>query len=85
MRLTVQVQEHRLRVGVRDDVALPARTRSGALDDTGGRGIPIIEKFSARWGQSAFGGDAKTVWAEFDIPGGSVLAPEHWGAAPTTD
>jgi hypothetical protein len=81
MWLTVQVHEHRIRVGVRDDVAAPARRRTGAPDNTGGRGIPIVDRLSARWGQSAFDGQTKTVWAEFDVPPGSVLAPEHCAAA----
>lgn len=59
----------RVRVEVTDDGAtLPATRPSGP---TGGWGLVLVEKLSARWGTDWLDGGGKIVWCEIDAAGSS--------------
>ncbi|MZE76082.1 ATP-binding protein [Streptomyces xinghaiensis] len=62
-----------LRLEVSDAGTGTPEIRSPAADETGGRGLLLVETLSHRWGvRRREGGIGKTVWAEVKAPG---LAP----------
>jgi two-component sensor histidine kinase len=67
-RLTLVNHGRRLRIEV-DDVS-PREPRIRTPDDTGGRGLILVDRLASRWGFDRHG-DRKTVWAELalDTPG----------------
>jgi PAS domain S-box-containing protein len=57
----------RLRVEVSDETSRsPVSARSGLLDESG-RGVPLMDALSDRWGTSPHG-EGKIVWFELDLP-----------------
>lgn len=73
MSVAVEAHAQRIRISVRDDSSAPAVPRSPDVGDVGGRGLGLVATLSARWGQTAFDGRNKTVWAEIGIPSDSTL------------
>lgn len=65
----------RLRVEVSDETSRGPVVGGGDLLDDSGRGIPLMDALSDRWG-TAPQGDGKVVWFELDLP-----APEPDGPA----
>ncbi len=76
--IEVMVQGHRshLVVSVSDDSPQPATPRVSGRDGTDGRGLALVSALADRWGQSPFTGTRKSVWADIDLPPGSVLADD---------
>jgi hypothetical protein len=70
-----------LRIEVDD--ASPREPKLRTPDDTGGRGLVLVDRLASRWGFEHHE-DHKTVWAELalDTPGSSGHAP-HLAAART--
>ena len=67
IELVVRRLPGRLRVEVADEEARPpVDTGAGPLDD-GGRGVPIMDALSDRWGTRTDGA-GKVVWFELDLP-----------------
>jgi anti-sigma regulatory factor (Ser/Thr protein kinase) len=67
VELVVRRLPGRLRVEVADEASRPpVVTGAGPLDDAG-RGVPIMDALSDRWGTSADGA-GKVVWFELDLP-----------------
>jgi len=63
-QLAVEVDDHVVRVAVRDlSPELPVR-RLGRVDDVSGRGVIIIEKLASAWGVEREDNGAKRVWFE---------------------
>lgn len=58
----------RLRVEVSDETSRAVESRGGGLLDESGRGVPLMNALSSRWG-SAPHGQGKVVWFELDLPG----------------
>lgn len=75
-RVVVGLEAHRdrIRVTIRDDSPEQALAREASEGATGGRGLTIVDSLSERWGQSAYDGFNKDVWAEVRVGPGSVLA-----------
>jgi serine phosphatase RsbU (regulator of sigma subunit)/anti-sigma regulatory factor (Ser/Thr protein kinase) len=65
----------RLRVEVADDVSTEPRDRDADLLDEAGRGVPLLDGFSDRWG-TAPRGEGKIVWFELDDDNGDGDSPE---------
>lgn len=63
--VTARLAPDRLRVEVADTGAGALAMREAGPDDTGGRGLLLIEALAAAWGTSA-DGDGKLVWFELD-------------------
>lgn len=63
--VTARLAADRLRVEVADTGAGALSMRQARLEDTGGRGLLLIEALAAAWGTSA-DGDGKLVW--FELP-----------------
>ncbi|WP_278235646.1 SpoIIE family protein phosphatase [Isoptericola sp. AK164] len=74
---TVEVDAHRLRVGVRDGCTRAPVLRAPEPQDLSGRGVQFLERLASRWGvEQHLAGDAvgrhvaqgagKTVWFEID-------------------
>ncbi|GAA1982720.1 hypothetical protein GCM10009718_19940 [Isoptericola halotolerans] len=74
---TVEVDDRRLRVGVRDGCTRPPVLRAPQPQDLSGRGVQFLEKLASRWGvqqhqvgdvvgRHAAVGAGKTVWFEID-------------------
>ncbi|MFE7898872.1 ATP-binding protein [Streptomyces sp. NPDC057424] len=68
-RLTLYVVGGTLRIEVTDTRGdrLPHPTRP-APDATTGRGLPVVDTLSDRWGVTPGPHPRKTVWAEVDVP-----------------
>jgi hypothetical protein len=79
-RLTLLGQGRRLRIEVDD--ASPTQPRMRTPDNTGGRGLVLVNMLASAWGVQRHA-HHKTVWAELalDRPGSSGHAP-HMTAAP---
>lgn len=79
-RLAVVDQGRCLRIEVDD--AAPAQPRMRTPDNTGGRGLVLVDRLASAWGVLRHA-HHKTVWAEMvlDRPGSSGHAP-HLSAAP---
>lgn len=58
----------RLRVEVSDQTSRGVVPIGGGLLDESGRGVPLMDALSARWGTSPLGA-GKVVWFELDLPG----------------
>jgi anti-sigma regulatory factor (Ser/Thr protein kinase) len=58
----------RLRVEVSDQTSRGLVTGGGDLLDESGRGVPLMDALSDRWG-TAPRGEGKVVWFELDLPG----------------
>lgn len=56
----------RVRVEVSDEISRSPVTSRGALLDESGRGVPLMDALSDRWGISPHG-DGKVVWFELDL------------------
>ena len=73
---TVEVDDRRLRVAVRDGCTRPPVLRAPEPQDLSGRGVQFLERLASRWGvdqhlgegvgRHADGGEGKTVWFEID-------------------
>lgn len=74
---TVEVDDRRLRVGVRDGCTRPPVLRAPEPQDLSGRGVQFLERLASRWGvqqhqegdvvgRHAAVGAGKTVWFEID-------------------
>jgi hypothetical protein len=61
MLVTVDVDEERVRVEVAD--RNPAQPQLRVPDETGGRGLRLVDELSDRWGVHG-GRPGKTVWFE---------------------
>jgi anti-sigma regulatory factor (Ser/Thr protein kinase) len=64
VRITVTLARERLRAGVRDESPDPPRPREP--DESGGRGMQLLNGLAQRWGVRQHRGDGKTVWFELD-------------------
>ncbi len=59
--------QDRVRVEVSDETSRsPVASRAGLLDESG-RGVPLMDALSDRWGTSPHG-EGKVVWFELDLP-----------------
>lgn len=73
---TVEVDEDRVRIGVRDSSPARPELRDPAPNDFGGRGVQFLERLASRWGVDAHPERVakgsrrrgKTVWFEMDRP-----------------
>ncbi|SDM92374.1 Anti-sigma regulatory factor (Ser/Thr protein kinase) [Streptomyces wuyuanensis] len=66
-----------VRVEVADTCARPPQPRRAAGDDTGGRGLELVDGLADRWGWKREGA-GKSIWCEVDrcvVPGPSVPSP----------
>ncbi|MEU6703321.1 ATP-binding protein [Streptomyces wuyuanensis] len=66
-----------VRVEVADNCARPPQPRRSAGDDTGGRGLELVDGLADRWGWKREGA-GKSIWCEVDrcaVPGPSVPSP----------
>lgn len=63
MLVTVDVDDERVRVEVAD--RNPARPQLRVPDETGGRGLRLVDELSDRWGVHG-GRPGKTVWFEIE-------------------
>ena len=72
--VTARLGDERLRVEVADTGAGALKMREADMDDTGGRGLLLIEALSAAWGTSA-DGDGKLVWFELSTSQEDANAP----------
>lgn len=70
--LSISAHRRSIRILVCDDSAQPAIQRPAPTD--GGRGLAIVDALAAHWGQRAFDGSSKAVWATISLPSGSELA-----------
>jgi anti-sigma regulatory factor (Ser/Thr protein kinase) len=69
-QVTLQLWRYpdRLRVEVSDETSRgPVDTGGGPLDESG-RGVPLMDALSDRWGHAPHG-EGKVVWFELDLPG----------------
>ena len=63
-QLAVEIDEHVVRVAVRDlSPEVPVR-RLGRLDDVSGRGVVIVEELASAWGVDHERNGGKRVWFE---------------------
>ncbi|GAA3239234.1 ATP-binding protein [Actinocorallia longicatena] len=68
LELRLMLLDDRVRVEVRDrDHRMPVLGKPQALDD-GGRGLFLVDAYSAAWGAERSPDGGKTVWAEITIP-----------------
>ncbi|QNN52430.1 ATP-binding protein [Nocardioides mesophilus] len=68
--LTVTIEElaSQVRVAVHDESPTAPCARTAHQDDTGGRGLAVIERFSSAWGVLPGTRSDKSVWASFAVP-----------------
>lgn len=64
VRVRLRRRPGRLRIEIDDGSAIPATRRTPGSD--GGRGMALVEKCTAAWGQLRHG-SGKTVWAELSL------------------
>ncbi|MBL1113577.1 ATP-binding protein [Streptomyces sp. 110] len=77
VRIARLVDEGLLRLEVSDAGDGKPEVRQPGEDETGGRGLQLVEAMAHRWGYEARAcGIGKIVWAELKVPG---LAPERDG------
>ncbi|MFI2368351.1 ATP-binding protein [Streptomyces sp. NPDC018833] len=67
-----------VRVEVADASACPPRPRRAEGDDTGGRGLELVDGLADRWGWTREGA-GKSIWCEVDRCSGPVPAAPHAG------
>jgi anti-sigma regulatory factor (Ser/Thr protein kinase) len=79
LTLTLELEDGRARISVRDQSQAPATLRHYRIDALTGRGLGVVAALSDRWGISAAAG-GKVVWAEVaaanDAGGESPRPPE---------
>ncbi|WP_171053044.1 ATP-binding protein [Streptomyces marianii] len=66
-----------VRVEVADSCSRPPQPRRSAGDDTGGRGLELVDGLADRWGWKREGA-GKSIWCEVDrcvVPGAAVPSP----------
>jgi anti-sigma regulatory factor (Ser/Thr protein kinase) len=73
LTLTLELDDHRVRISVKDHSLTPATLRHYQPDALTGRGLGVVAALSDTWGINA-AADGKVVWAELDA-----------AADPTTD
>jgi anti-sigma regulatory factor (Ser/Thr protein kinase) len=71
--LALETHHDAIALGVTDGHAAPAVVHRADPHDESGRGLALVEAVTTRWGQERHGA-TKTVWCEFPLPAGSVLA-----------
>jgi len=59
--------DDRVRVEVSDETSRGPVSAGGGLLDESGRGVPLMDALSDRWGTSPHGA-GKVVWFELDLP-----------------
>ncbi|HWG94644.1 MAG TPA: ATP-binding protein [Mycobacteriales bacterium] len=64
--LALDLRDGLLHLSVRDGSVVVPRMRSARLDDTGGRGLSIVEQLSTRWGTETHE-DGKRVFADLPV------------------
>jgi two-component sensor histidine kinase len=64
VRVNVTLAKERLRAQVRDESPDPPQRREA--DESGGRGMQLLDGMAQRWGVRQHRGDGKTVWFELD-------------------
>ena len=79
--LTLEAHLDHLHVQVRDDSPEPATTGSSKPTDLGGRGVAVVAALAADWGQSAYDGTGKDVWADIASPPGNLFSVRCTSAA----
>ncbi len=62
VHITVTLFGDRVHAQVRDEN--PRTPQLRAPDETGGRGIQLLQRLASRWGVEQHPGDGKTVWFE---------------------
>ena len=62
VHITVTLFADRVHARVRDEN--PRTPQPRAPDETGGRGIQLLQRLATRWGVDQHPGDGKTVWFE---------------------
>ena len=67
--LTVGLERGRVVVRVTDSAVGWPEPRTAAIDDPGGRGLPLVAALSAAWGVR-LADTGKTVWAELAVSSG---------------
>jgi serine/threonine-protein kinase RsbW len=72
--LSVRLSPVALRIGVCDPSSRLPLVRQPDEDETGGRGMLIVDALASRWGTDLRPGDGKEVWAEFARPDVERLA-----------
>ncbi|MDB1087142.1 ATP-binding protein [Streptomyces sp. ACA25] len=65
-----------MRLEVVDGSSRPPQRRSAGGDDTGGRGLELVELLADRWGWHREG-SGKRVWCEIDWPAGGGRRSRH--------
>lgn len=70
LTLDLRTGEKSLTVEVRDRSPLEPVLREAGSGDVRGRGLMIVEAYSARWGWDRLDREHKCVWAEIDLPQG---------------
>ncbi len=85
---TVEVDEKRVRIGVRDSSPAQPQLREPKIRDFGGRGVQFLERLASRWGVDRHQEPVtrasrrsrrkgKTVWFELDRLPGTVSVPRR--------
>lgn len=67
VRVTLEDADGQLRVSVTDFTGGWPEQREAGVQDTGGRGLPLVSAISASWGVRLVA-DGKTVWADIVVP-----------------
>ncbi|MFW6694153.1 ATP-binding protein [Streptomyces sp. MAR4 CNX-425] len=65
--LGLSLTDTELLVEVHDSNPAPPKPRNAAPTDPAGRGLYLVEAFSARWGTSPRRGPGKVVWCGFPL------------------
>ncbi len=71
--IVVEITAHRdsIELAVEDDSPLAAVLRRP--DESGGRGLHIVEALATRWGQQPASTGHKRVWCQMAVPVGSII------------
>jgi hypothetical protein len=84
VRIAHSERDGLLRIEVSDAGAGRPEVRSPGEDETGGRGLLLVEALASRWGvQERAGGIGKTVWVELKAPDIVAVPAEREIAAVT--
>lgn len=71
--LRLEAHQHDIRIVVCDDNSSLAVPRQADQREEGGRGLAIVAAVAKDWGQQAFDGSTKEVWATVPVPAGARL------------